>query len=78
MRRPAGRAAKGRAQASWQASEDQDDDASGVADEHEFEDGEGSGAGAPQGAVEDAEDSSYKVGCRAVAQGPPRSTGGLG
>lgn len=56
-RRPAGRAAKGRAQASWQASEERDDEISGAADEHEYEDAEG-GAG---GASEDAEDSAFKV-----------------
>jgi hypothetical protein len=58
-RRPAGRAAKGRAQASWQASEERDEEPSGAADEHEYEDTEG-GAGGP--ASEDgADDSAFKV-----------------
>ncbi|KAF5833881.1 HB1, ASXL, restriction endonuclease HTH domain-containing protein [Dunaliella salina] len=58
-RRPAGRAAKGRAQASFQASEERDEEASGVADDHEYEDAEG-GGGDPAATSEEAEDVSFK------------------
>lgn len=51
-RKPAGRAAKGRAQASWQASEERDEDS----DEHEYEDADGGDA-----SEEGGEDSAFKV-----------------